>query len=307
MGLFSFLDGGGDGKAQGILQQQLQDAKNLPLPILKQYYPELYKQVVQMNPELESAVNLGPSQMQGIATDPALRQAQLNALAKLQEVGNAGGRDAQFLSDASRMQSDINTNLQGQQGAIEQNLATRGMSGGGSEMVARNIAAQGASNRASQQAMDLNAQAQQRALQAIMQGGQQSGQMQAQDFSQQSAKAQAADAISKFNAQNQQNVMGQNVAAKNNAQQFNATGAQTAANQNTNVNNQAQQYNSNLAQQNYDNELKKRGLINNAAGGLASSYANEAQGNRQIIGGLGSAGAQGYAAYAANNKVPGST
>ena len=84
MGLFSFLDGGGDGKAQGILQQQLQDAKNLPLPILKQYYPELYKQVVQMNPELESAVNLGPSQMQGIATDPALRQAQLNALAKLQ-------------------------------------------------------------------------------------------------------------------------------------------------------------------------------------------------------------------------------
>lgn len=290
MGMLSFLDGGGDDKAQQLLAQQMQEAKNLPLPILKEYYPKLYKIVAQMNPELETAVNLGPSEMQGISTDPGLRQAQLNALAKLQDVGAAGGRDSQFLANQAQLESDVNTNTQGQQGAIMQNLATRGMGGGGQEMVARQLAAQGGANRQAQMGMDAKAQADQRALSAIMQSGQLGGQMQAQDFSQASQKAQAADAISRFNAQNQQNVIGQNVGARNQAQQFNAVNANETAARNTSGANQAQQQNLSLAQQQYENELKKRGLISGAAGNLAGSYQQEAAGNRAIIGGAISAG-----------------
>ncbi len=288
------LDGGAGAKAQGISEDMLKQAQNIPLPVLKEYYPELYKVVAEMNPELETAVNLGPSEMQGIATDPALRKAQMNALSKLSEIGEAGGRDAQFLSDASRLQNDVNTNLQGQQGAIMQNLATRGLSGGGSELVARSIAAQQAANSQGQQALDLNAQAQQRALQALMQSGQLGGQMQQQDFTQQQAKAQATDAINKFNAQNQQNVISNNVATKNNAQSTNVANQNSVANQNTTTSNQAQQYNLNLAQQQYDNQMKKLGLVNNASSNLANSYAQESQSNRQFVGGLIGAGAQYY-------------
>lgn len=290
--IMNTLDGGAAGQAQDIQKQMLDEAKNIPLPVLKEYYPELYKQVVSLNPEMETAVTLGPSEMQGIATDPSLRQAQLKALSKLQEVGDAGGRDAQFMADASRMENDINTNLQGQQGAISQNMAARGISGGGSELVAKNMAAQNAANRQAQMGMDLNAQAQQRALQAIMQGGQLGGQMQNQDFSQAAQKAQAADAINRFNTQNQQQVISTNVGAKNKAQEYNANNAQNISNQNVGVNNQAQLQNNDLSQRQFDNEMKKRGLITGAQQGLANSYNNESQGNKQFFGGLISAGAQ---------------
>lgn len=286
---------GSDDNSSAMYDELMKKANSIPLPILKEYYPELYQTVVSMNPEIETAVNLGPSEMQGISTDPALRQAQMSALSKLQGIGEAGGRDAQFLSDAARVQNDVNTNLQGQQGAIQQNMAARGLSGGGSELVARNMAAQEAANRQGQQSLDLNAQAQNRALQAIMQSGQLGGQMQNQDFNQQSAKAQAADAINKFNTQNQQQVISNNVGTKNQAQQFNAQNTQNAANANTDTRNQAQTYNLGLNQQQYDNQLKKLGLYTGAATSAAQNSASQAARQDQFVGGAISAGGQWYA------------
>lgn len=295
-GILGALDGGASEDARGINRQMIEEAQKIPLPVLKKYYPELYKQIVALNPEKESAVNLGPSEMAGIGTDPAQRQAQMNALNKLQSVGMAGGRDAQFMADQSRLESDVNANTQGQEGAIEQNMAARGMGGGGGEMVARNIAAQQGANRQAQMGMDANAQAQSRALQALSQSGSLAGQMQSQDFNQQSSKAQAADSISKFNAQNTQQVQNNNVNTANEAQKFNATNAQGISNQNTGLNNNAQQYNLGLDQQNYDNELKKRGIVSNAQQNLANSYQHESDSDRQFVGGLISAGAGAYGA-----------
>lgn len=292
MGLLTSLFGEGGASDNNAA---LEAVKNVPLPVLKEYYPELYKQVVSLNPEMETAVNLGPSAMAGISTDPAMRQAQLNALSKLQEVGNAGGRDAQFLADQSRLENDINTNLKGQQDAIMQNLATRGMAGGGSELVARQMAAQGASNQQAQMAMEAKAQAQQRALQALMQSGQLGGQMQAQDFAQQSAKAQAQDAIAKFNAANQQQVISNNVGAKNNAQQWNATQAQNIANQNVGLGNEAKQYNLNLDQRRFDNEMSKATGVANQYNNIANSKNQERQGEMQLVGNIIGAGASAYA------------
>lgn len=276
-------------------QAALEAVKNVPLPVLKEYYPELYQQVVSMNPELETAVTLGPSAMEGISTDPALRQAQMKALSKLQEVGDAGGRDAQFLADAARIENDVNTNLQGQQGAIMQNLATRGMSGGGSELVARQMAAQQAANRQAQSSLDLNAQAQQRALQALMQSGQLGGQMQAQDFSQQAQRAGAQDAISRFNAQNQQQVISNNVNAKNNAQQWNATTAQNTANQNTGLRNDSQQYNLGLDQQRFNNEMARATGVANQYNNIAASKDRDRAGDQALVGNIIGAGATAYA------------
>lgn len=292
MSLVSDIFGGG-GSSEN--EAALQAVQNVPLPILKEYYPELYQQVVSLNPDLETAVNLGPSEMAGVATDPSLRQAQMKALNKLQEIGDAGGKDAQFLADASSLQNDVNTNLKGQQGAIMQDLATRGLSGGGSELVARNMAAQNASNQQAQSALELNAQAQQRALAAIMNAGTMGGQIQQQDFNQQSEKAKAADAIAKFNAQNQQQVISNNTNAKNNAQQVNATNAQNVANQNTQTKNTAQQYNLGLAQQNFNNEMSKATGVANQYKNIATSKDKERDADRQLVGGLITSGAKAYA------------
>lgn len=297
-GILGFL-GGKDDNSGEMLRQQMEAASKIPLPVLKEYYPELYQKVVQINPEIETATNLGPSEMQGISTDPGLRQAQLNALNKLSSIGEAGGRDAQFMADQSRLESDINSNTQGQVGAIQQNMATRGLSGGMSEMVARNQAAQAGANRQAQMGMDQKAQADQRALQALMQSGQLGGQMQSQDFNQQSAKAQASDSISRFNAQNMQNVNSANVQARNNAQLQNANNAQKTADQNVGAKNSAQQYNTGLQQQQFDNQMKKVGMVNTASTGMANASQNEAQNQDKFLGGLASSAAT---AYAANKK-----
>lgn len=293
---------GSDDNSGDYYEQMMREAQNIPLPVLKEYYPELYQQVVSLNPELETAVNLGPSEMQGISTDPRLRQAQLNALSKLEEVGNAGGRDAKFMADMSRLESDINTNNAGNQGAIMQNMAARGVSGGGSELVARNMSAQASSNRQAQMAMDENAQAQQRALDAIMKSGEMGGKMQAQDFSQAAQKAEAADAISRFNAANKQQVITNNTSAKNNAQQWNAQNVQGIADKNTGSRNSAQEYNLGLNQQNYDNQLAKYGLTSGAAKGAADASARQAESQDRFLGGAISAGATAYGASEADKK-----
>jgi hypothetical protein len=61
---------------------------------------------------------------------------------------------------------------------------------------------------------------------------------------------------------------------------------------NTQTKNAAQQRNLNLAQQQYENELRKRGLVTGAQQNLADAYRNEAAINRQVVGGLIGAGAK---------------
>lgn len=305
-GVASYLGNQQSGKAQADAIQRANDIiQSVPLPVLKEYYPELYKQVAALNPELETSVSLGQSQMSGIATDPALRQAQINALLKLQEVGDQGGMTATDRARMAQIQSDINTNLKGQQGAIQQNLAARGMSGGMSELVARNLSAQEAANRQAQQGLDVKAQAEQRALQAIMQSGQLGGQISAQDFAQQEAKARAADQIAQWNAQNLQNVQSRNVGAKNQAQQFNAEAAQNVAGQNVGLRNQAQQYNLGLPQQQYQNQLARATGQAQGISNLAQQQAQNQQMQNQLIGGLLQTGAAYYGSKNKTSKIPG--
>lgn len=281
---------------QREMQQQAQNIINsVPLPILKEYYPELYQQVAQIAPEAVQAVELGKSQMEGVSTDPALKQAQMNALLKLQEVGAEGGMTAQDRARLAQIQQETQTALQGQQGAIMQNLAARGMGGGMSEMVARQLAAQGAANRQAQQGLDVKGQAEQRALQAIMQSGQLGGQIEQQQFGQAAQKAQAADAIARFNAANLQNVGMTNVQARNAAQAQNAQMAQNIASQNVGLKNQAQQYNLNIPQQQYANQMARATGQSQGLQQQAQLAAQQQQQQNQFVGGLVQTGAQMYA------------
>lgn len=292
-GLGGYLLGQQD-DSSSYLKRALEAAQNIPLPVLQEYYPELYQKVVELQPELVDAVKLGPSATEGVTTDQGARQAQLAALKSMQEIADGGGMNLTDKANLAKIQNDINANLQGQEGAIQQNMAAKGMSGGMSELVARNMAAQNAANRQSQQGLDVAAQAQQRALQAMMNQGQMAGQMQNQDFNQQMQKAQAQDAIAKFNAQNLQDTRNTNTATRNNAQQWNAQNAQSIAGQNTGLKNEAQKYNNNLPQQNFNNQMTRLGLGNQALGQMAQNEQNRANSQNQFVGGLISAAGQYY-------------
>lgn len=300
-GLLGYL-GGSDETGAAPIEAQLEAARGIPLPILKEYYPEIYQQVVRLNPEAETAINLGPSEMAGIATDPALRAAQSRALQELQDIGSAGGMNLTDKANLERILSETDLQRRGSEGAIMQNLAARGMAGGGQELVQRQMASQGASNLASQQGLDVAAQAQRRALQSIMEGGQLGGQMEDRQFSQDRAKAEAADAIARFNAANQQGVMSRGVAGRNAAQQWNAQNAQRIADQGADVRNQGQLYNIGLPQQQFSNQTARVGL--GAAPSTALAGIGERAGARQneFMGNLFQAGATAAGQWSAQDK-----
>jgi hypothetical protein len=216
------------------------------------------------------------------------------ALNKLMGISDAGGRDAQFLSEQARLQNDVNANLRGNTGAIQQNLATRGFGGGMSEQVARQMAAQSGANRQAQMELDANAAAQQRALSALSSGAGLAGQMQGAQFSQGAQKALAQDAISRFNAANTQSVYGANTDIKNAAQGQNLANAQTIANQNVGIKNNAQQYNTGLNQQQYENQFGQTQAQYGAE--LNNQNRKDAKRNQNLgfAGGLIGAGAQAW-------------
>lgn len=285
-----------------MIQRQMDAINSIPLPVLKEYYPDLYKQVVSLNPDLETATQMGPSALEGISVDPRLREAQMNALARLEEIGAGGGMTAQDRLKLAQIRDEQTADLRGATGAIEQQMAARGLSGGVSELVSKQIAAQSAANRAAQEGMNLKAQAEQRALDAIMQSGQLGGQIRGQEFGEQERVAQAKDLINKFNTQALADAKTRNVAARNQAQAWNAQTAQNTANMNVEGRNQAQQYNLNIPQQQYSNQIARVGqqvpIMNSQ---LQNQIAGQ-QSRNQLIGGLAQAAAQYYGGSGSDQK-----
>lgn len=240
-----------------------------------------------ITPEDAQAALVGASDMNGITLDPSLKKAQMDALTGLQDISEGGGLTASDKAKLAHIASDEMTQQRGQREAILNNAQARGLGGSGLELMAQLQNQQDSATRQSQKDLDVAGMAQDRALQALMQGGQLAGQIGSQDFSQQAQIAGANDAIAKFNAQNQQNVNLTNTAAHNTAQAQNLAAKQDIANQNANLRNQQQLYNKQLLQQNYDNQLKR------AAGqqGVASTNAQLSGQNSQ------------NAANAANNTI----
>ena len=287
-------DNGDEQYAQALaLQQQMQKEINaIPLPPIEaqKIVLERYRSAGVLTPEAEALITQGPSQMAQIKTDPRLQQAQMGALAKLQQVGAEGlnATDRMALDELSRTTAQ---QQQARQQSILQGMQQRGVAGGGAELAAQLSSSQAGAEAQQQQGRGIAAQAQQRALNAIMQGGQLGGQMQAQSFGEQAQQAQAADAIARFNAANRQNVEGTNVAGRNQAQQMNLANQQSIMNANTQVANQQEQYNKQLAMQNYYAQLAKYGLGQKAAASTAGSL--EAAGKRAdsqqagVMGGFG--------------------
>ena len=255
------------------------------------------KQLVQqgvLTPEDAQAALVGDSAMNGITLDPALKEKQMASLQALQDLADGGGMTLTDQANLSKIQNQINTQSRGAREAILQNAQQRGLGGSGLELMSQMQNQQDAATRASQGGLDVAAQARDRALEAMIQGGQMAGDVRNQDFNQKAQVAGAQDAISKFNAQNQQQINMANTAAHNNAQATNLQNKQDIANQNVGLQNTQQQYNKNLIQQNYDNEIKKRsgqaGIAQNNAANAGRDNQNQANANNQLIGGLIGAG-----------------
>ncbi len=168
------------------------------------------------------AVDQGRSGMNDVAVDPRLKQAQMASLSALQDLAANGGLNAEDKANLAKIQSQSAQADRGRRDAILQNMQARGMGGSGSELLAQLQSSQAATDRQSQEGLDIAGMAQARQRQAIMDAGGLGGSIRNQDFGEQAQVASANDAIDRFNAQNRTGINQFNAGQTNNMTQFNA-------------------------------------------------------------------------------------
>ncbi len=304
MGFISdIFTGGKSSDASDATQQAMDAIKGIELPSIEDMTIQL-KQLVQqgqISPEQAQAALVERSQMEDVKADPKLVNAQLSALKSLQDISDNGGMT---LTDKANLQDISDTAMTQQKGAREaiiQNAAQRGVAGSGLELAAQLQNQQNSAVNQNKQDLDVAAQAQARALQAIQQSGTLAGNINNQQFEQESAKAAAQDAINKFNAQNTQQVNLTNTNAVNTAQAANLAEKQRIADANTQLNNQQETYNKNLKQQDFNNRVTKAGGVASTSNQAANLYNTQGQQNQKLIGDIGSAALTGYAMFSDEN------
>lgn len=223
MGLFDGLFGGRKNTQPGNADKDKGMADFMEA--IKEYEREGNNQYQWLG-DFQGGPKLGQSGMADITTDPRYSQYEQGALRDLEQISK-DGLSARDLADMAQLESQVNRANSGRIGAIQQNMAARGMGGSGMELVAQMQAAQDATERQAIASLEKNAQVQQGRRDATSQLGNMAGQLQGRDFQQAAQKAAAQDAINRFNTQNQWQ---QN--------QYNHQGRQGTANQNVAQNNQ---------------------------------------------------------------------
>lgn len=274
-------DAQGDAAAQqmDLARQAQANFQNIQAPSVEEQLLQLeqIKYSGNLTPEQEQAIAAKESELKAIQVNPDLRSAQMQSLKKLQDIGNQGGLDAVDRAQLNQIQNQVNNQNASNRASVLQSYAQRGMGGSGLEQAAQLMGSQAASGTAADQGFNVAAQAQQRALQAIQGAGQMGSSMEQQQFGEEAQKAQAQDAINRFNTQNQQDVQGRNVQRANYSQERNLNAQQQIGAQNTALANQQQIANKGLYQSDYNNQLQLAQARANALNRVAS--AAQAQGN----------------------------
>lgn len=218
-----------------------------------------------------TAQQLGPSQLGSIAPNAQDEAQQQEAISELQDIQNRGGLNLSDQAALDQIQAQLNQNNSARANATANQYAARGELGSGAQMAMDLANNQNAATTANAAGQSAAAQAQQRAMQAVLQKAQASRTMENDQYARQAAAASANDAIAQHNA---------------------------------NYATDAGKYNNTLAGQSFQDQLSKlkgettlTGDLNNTLLGSANGNANTvkglAQGGSNLLGGLGSGGSSG--------------
>lgn len=200
-------------------------------------------------PDLKAEA-LPESEAGAVRSDPALRQAQMEAMSKMKEISDNGGLTLADLAAQNKAMGGVARQNSAQHQRVLESMAQRGMGGSGAELVANLKNNQDSAERASEQGMQTAANAQKRYYDSIMGRAKMAGDLRGQDFEQDSRTAHARDIRNQYN----------------NGQRF-----------------QAQQYNAKKPMELLDAQIR-------AGGGMASFFGNQADQTRTFYGGLGAGG-----------------
>lgn len=276
----SALISGGSMLAGKLLQPEYKDegeklnreiygqVQNIALPTAEELQYKLQQMVYagDISPEQAQYYAQNPSEFAKIDVSQG-RSAQLQALGQLQDIANQGGMTAADLATLNEIQQANASKERGSREAIIQNAMERGAGNSGTALMAQLLNQQESAGRANTEGLNAAKSAQQRVLDALAGVGSIGGNIQSQQFSEEAQKAAAADAISRFNTQNRQDVENANIQNRNAAAERNLNARQTISNANTGIANDQAAQAAKAKQQVFQNSLTK------ATGGQASANA----------------------------------
>lgn len=147
-----------------------------------------------------TAQQVGPSALEGIPQDLQARQAQQESMGALDDLSAHGGLSLADMQALNEIQRNLNRNTSARRQSTANEFAARGQLGSGAQLAMDLAGQQQAAESANQRGESTAAQAQARALQAILQKGQMGRQMGNDDYQRKAAAAQARDAIEARNA-----------------------------------------------------------------------------------------------------------
>lgn len=204
-GLIGGLFGGGKSKSSSYNAQAVAEFRKVQLPTLEQLQYEIQpyemEELIKTPLLLDTAdLQLADSSLKEIQISPEVLAAQQDVLGRMEEVSREG-LTAQERADLARLAMEEKATERGQREAILQQAAERGVLGGGSELAAQLFAQQAGAGRAAQRGFDVAALAKQRALEALTQKGALAERLRGQEYGEKSEAAKAADAIARFNVE----------------------------------------------------------------------------------------------------------
>jgi len=282
MGVLSFLSGGKSDKASEAMQRAADILAAVKEPTVGDLtLPELqkYVQAGLLTPAQAQAVLNKQNAYDTTAVPGEGRNAQIAALNQLQDIASSKGMDATAQAQTQQTLNALNTNMQGQRGAILDSFAQRGVPLSlASEAMQNQVLGQDA-QAANANALQANADAQMRALQALQGSANVGANVQSQDWNQANTKAAAQNAINQWNSQVANAANEANAARQQQANAYNTGVKQDVSNQNVGNLNYRTQYNAQLPQQVFSNAMQKAGGVSGAYQGIAN-LANQ-QGQQQ--------------------------
>lgn len=240
----------------------------------------------------------GDTALKEIATNPQMRQKQMDVLAQLQGLSETGlgTTDRIALDEAEEKATQDDKS---RRASILSEMAQRGTLDSGASLASQLQSNQQANQNQLEASRNIAKQAQAGRMNAMNSLAQQAGNLESLDYNRAADTATAQDAIQRFNA-----------STRNQANQYNTTSKQNLANQASSNANQQQMYNKGLIQQDYNNRLGRAqssiGMNNsnaqNQAQNALTAGAGKANMYSQIGSGIGNA-ATSYGDYSADQEA----
>lgn len=273
-------------------------AIGFPPDLSKEIIMQKFQQVGIMTPDLEEDLSssMPESELAKIKEDEGLKSTQLQALGRMGQLSKTG-LGAEDRAALNQIRAQVQRDAEAKRQQVASQMAAQGMGRSGASLVGQLMAGQEAQNLASQQSDQVAAQAQARALQALMSQSQMSGQLQQQGLNVQETAGRALDERNRFLQENSIARQRANVGALNAAQAANLAEQQRAADANTQLANAEKLRQSAEQGQYYDRKLGYGQALSNAKLGQASNYANQAANTAGMFAGIGQSLGQGAAAY----------